>query len=732
MENIKIFTQLIASELHLSPHAVENTLKLLDEGCTIPFISRYRKERTGGLDEVQITAISNRVERLQEIAKRKETVIKTIKEQGKMTPDLQKRIDDCWELTVLEDIYLPYKPKRRTRAQVAREQGLEPLAQLLLMQREQHPEQVAQRFVVVGGSPANVTDALKGAQDIIAEQVSEDERSRNQVRSAFRREAFIESKVVKAKKDADEAQKYSDYFDWEEPLKRCSSHRLLAMRRGADEGILRVSLTIDDDEAVSRLQRNYVRGSGACQRLVAEAVEDGYKRLLLPSIETEFMNMSKEKADEEAIRVFAENLRQLLLSAPLGQKRVMGIDPGFRTGCKVVCLDAQGNLLHHEAIFPHPPVNHRMQATMHVQQMVKDYQIEAIAIGNGTASRETKEFITEVMGDGCWVMDNSKQTTPNTQHPTPKVFVVSEDGASVYSASKAAREEFPDEDVTVRGAVSIGRRLMDPLAELVKIDPKSIGVGQYQHDVDQTKLKHSLDQTVESCVNLVGVNLNTASQHLLTYVSGLGPVLAQNIVDFRKEHGAFTSRAQLKKVPRLGPAAYQQCAGFLRIPDAKNPLDNSAVHPESYHVVEQMAKDRNCTVSDLIKNKDMREDIDIKHYVTEETGLPTLTDIMKELEKPGRDPREQIEEFEFDNSVQSIDDLHEGMVLPGIVTNITNFGAFVDIGVHQDGLVHVSQLADRYVSDPTQVVRLHQHVQVRVIAIDLRRQRISLSMKGVR
>ena len=732
MENIKIFTQLIASELHLSPHAVENTLKLLDEGCTIPFISRYRKERTGGLDEVQITAISNRVERLQEIAKRKETVIKTIKEQGKMTPDLQKRIDDCWELTVLEDIYLPYKPKRRTRAQVAREQGLEPLAQLLLMQREQHPEQVAQRFVVVGGSPANVTDALKGAQDIIAEQVSEDERSRNQVRSAFRREAFIESKVVKAKKDADEAQKYSDYFDWEEPLKRCSSHRLLAMRRGADEGILRVSLTIDDDEAVSRLQRNYVRGSGACQRLVAEAVENGYKRLLLPSIETEFMNMSKEKADEEAIRVFAENLRQLLLSAPLGQKRVMGIDPGFRTGCKVVCLDAQGNLLHHEAIFPHPPVNHRMQATMHVQQMVKDYQIEAIAIGNGTASRETKEFITEVMGDGCWVMDNSKQTTPNTQHPTPKVFVVSEDGASVYSASKAAREEFPDEDVTVRGAVSIGRRLMDPLAELVKIDPKSIGVGQYQHDVDQTKLKHSLDQTVESCVNLVGVNLNTASQHLLTYVSGLGPVLAQNIVDFRKEHGAFTSRAQLKKVPRLGSAAYQQCAGFLRIPDAKNPLDNSAVHPESYHVVEQMAKDRNCTVSDLIKNKDMREDIDIKHYVTEETGLPTLTDIMRELEKPGRDPREQIEEFEFDNSVQSIDDLHEGMVLPGIVTNITNFGAFVDIGVHQDGLVHVSQLADRYVSDPTQVVRLHQHVQVRVIAIDLRRQRISLSMKGVR
>ena len=731
MENIKIFTQLIASELHMSPHTVENTLKLLDEGCTIPFISRYRKERTGGLDEVQITAISDRAERLQEIAKRKDTIVKTIKELGKMTVDMQKRIDNCWELTVLEDIYLPYKPKRRTRAQVAREQGLEPLAQILMMQREPHPERAAQRFVVVGGAPANVADALKGAQDIIAEQVSEDERSRNLVRSAFRREAFIESKVVKNKKDSDEAQKYSDYFDWEEPLKRCSSHRLLAMRRGAEEGILRISLTIDDDETVRRLKRNFPpppsQGGGACRRLLEEAVEDGYKRLLLPSIETEFMGLSKEKADEEAIRVFAENLRQLLLSAPLGQKRVMGIDPGFRTGCKVVCLDAQGNLLHHEAIFPHPPINHRMQATMHVQQMVKEYQIEAIAIGNGTASRETKEFVDEAISS--WQLAVSQEPKANGQKP--QIFVVSEDGASVYSASKVAREEFPDEDVTVRGAVSIGRRLMDPLAELVKIDPKSIGVGQYQHDVDQTKLKHSLDQTVESCVNLVGVNLNTASQHLLTYVSGLGTVLAQNIVDYRRKNGAFTSRAQLKKVPRLGPAAYQQCAGFLRIPEAKNPLDNSAVHPESYHVVEQMAKDHSCTVSDLINHKDMRDSIDIKQYVTTETGLPTLTDIMKELEKPGRDPREQIEEFEFDKSVQSIDDLHEGMVLPGIVTNITNFGAFVDIGVHQDGLVHVSQMADRYVSDPTQVVRLHQHVQVRVIAVDLRRQRISLSMKGV-
>ena len=720
MEHLKIFTQLIASELHLSEHAVENTLKLLDEGCTIPFISRYRKERTGGLDEVEITGISERLTRLQEIAKRKETIVSTITEQGNMTPELQKRIDECWESTVLEDIYLPYKPKRRTRAQVARELGLEPLAQILLLQREQDPKRAAQRFVT--GDVSDVATALKGAQDIIAEQVSEEERSRNQVRAAFRREAFIVSKVVKGKKDADEAAKYSDYFDWEEPLKRCSSHRLLAMRRGENEGFLRVSITIDDDEAVSRLQRNYVRGQGACQRLVAEAVEDGYKRLLCPSIETEFSNLSKEKADEEAIKVFTENLRQLLLGAPLGQKRVMGIDPGFRTGCKVVCLDAQGNLLHHEAIFPHPPVNHRMQATVHVQQMIHDYQIEAIAIGNGTASRETKEFVEDCI---------KSLPSPTGEGAGVRLFVVSEDGASVYSASKTAREEFPDEDVTVRGAVSIGRRLMDPLAELVKIDPKSIGVGQYQHDVDQTKLKHSLDQTVESCVNLVGVNLNTASQHLLMYVSGLGPTLAKNIVDYRKENGAFTSRAQLKKVPRLGPAAYQQCAGFLRIPDAKNPLDNSAVHPESYHIVEQMAKDCHCTVSDLISNHEKRAQIDIRDYVTDTIGLPTLTDIMKELEKPGRDPREQIEEFEFDASVQTMEDLHEGMELPGIVTNITNFGAFVDIGVHQDGLVHISQLADKYVSDPTQVVKLHQHVRVRVLDVDLRRHRISLSMRGM-
>lgn len=725
MENLKIFTQLISNELHLPEHGVENTLKLLDEGCTIPFISRYRKERTGGLDEVQITAISNRMEQLQEIAKRKDTIVKTIKEQEKMTPELERRIKECWDATMLEDIYLPFKPKRRTRAQVAREQGLEPLAAILLMQREPHPKEAAKRFVV--GDVADVAAALQGAQDIIAEQISEDERYRNTVRSTFRREAFIESKVVKAKKDSDEAQKYSDYFDWKEPLKRCSSHRLLAMRRGESEGILRLHLTIDDEETVRRLKRNLppapFNNSNNCRRLLEEAVEDGYKRLLMPSIETEFATLSKQRADEEAIRVFAENLRQLLLSAPLGQKRVMGIDPGFRTGCKVVCLDAQGNLLHHEVIFPHPPVNHRMQATMHVQDMLKKYSIEAIAIGNGTASRETKEFVEDCL---------KSLPSPLGEGSGVKLFVVSEDGASVYSASKVARDEFPDEDVTVRGAVSIGRRLMDPLAELVKIDPKSIGVGQYQHDVDQSKLKHTLDQTVESCVNLVGVNLNTASQHLLTYVSGLGPVLAQNIVTYRKEHGAFTSRAELKKVPRLGPAVFQQCAGFLRISGGKNPLDNSAVHPESYHVVEQMAKDCHCSVADLINNKGTRESIDIKKYVSDEVGLPTLTDIMKELEKPGRDPRQQMEEFEFDSSVQTVEDLREGMELPGIVTNITNFGAFVDIGVHQDGLVHVSQMADRYVSDPTQVVRLHQHVRVRVIAVDLRRQRISLSMKGMK
>ena len=720
-----IFARLIAQQLNLQERAVDNTLALLDEGCTIPFISRYRKERTGGLDEVQIAAISTQYERFKEIQKRKETVLKTITDLDKLTPELEKRITDCWDATELEDIYLPYKPKRRTRAQVAREQGLEPLAKILLLQRERAPERAALSQLSTLHSQLSVADALKGAQDIIAEMVSEDERSRQQLRGAFRRQAMITSKVVKAKADTDEAAKYSDYFDWEEPLKRCSSHRLLAMRRGESEGILRISISPDDDECIERLQRHYVYGNTPCGKLVAEAVEDGYKRLLKPSIETEFAALSKEKADEEAIRVFAENLRQLLLGAPLGQKRVMGVDPGFRTGCKVVCLDAQGNLLHHEAIFPHPPVNKRMESAMAIQKMLQKYQIEAISIGNGTASRETNDFIRDVLA-GRYDISPSRR-----EGEMPQVFTVSEDGASVYSASKIARDEFPDEDVTVRGAVSIGRRLMDPLAELVKIDPKSIGVGQYQHDVDQTKLKNSLDQTVESCVNNVGVNLNTASQHLLMYVSGLGPTLAKNIVDYRKENGAFTSRAQLKKVPRLGPAAFQQCAGFLRIPGAKNPLDNSAVHPESYDIVEQMAKDQNCTVSDLINNKEKREAIDIKRYVTAEVGIPTLTDILKELEKPGRDPREQIEEFEFDSRVNTVDDLIEGMELPGIVTNITNFGAFVDIGVHQDGLVHISQMANRRIAHPTDVVKLHQHIRVRVIEVDRRRNRISLSMKGL-
>ena len=711
---MNIFTKIIARQLSLPQEGVENTLKLLDEGCTIPFISRYRKERTGGLDEVQIAQISEMNARLKETAKRKETILKTIGEQGKLTDELKKRIDDCWDNTELEDIYLPYKPKRRTRAQVAREQGLEPLATLLMMQREPNPVKAAERFV--RGDVKDVPMALHGAQDIIAEQVSEDEGSRNVVRQQFRRDALIVSKVVKAKKDTDEAQKYSDYFEWEEPLRRCSSHRLLAMRRGESEGVLRVKIVTDDEQCITRLQRHYVKGHGKCQRLVAEAVEDGYNRLLQPSIETEFAAMSKEKADQEAIQVFTQNLRQLLMDAPLGQKRVMGIDPGFRTGCKVVCLDAQGNLLHHEAIFPHPPVNRIMEAKMHVLDMISDYQIEAIAIGNGTASRETREFIEDIASH---------------TEGAPAVFVVSEDGASVYSASKIAREEFPDEDVTVRGAVSIGRRLMDPLAELVKIDPKSIGVGQYQHDVDQTKLKNSLDQTVESCVNQVGVNLNTASQHLLMYVSGLGPALAKNIVDYRRENGPFASRAQLKKVPRLGPSAFQQCAGFLRIPNAKNPLDNSAVHPESYHIVEQMARDNGCTVGELITNEQKRKQVQMERYVTAEVGIPTLTDIMHELEKPGRDPRQQLEAFEFDPNVKEVDDLVEGMVLPGIVTNITNFGAFVDIGVHQDGLVHVSQMANRYVKDPNEVVHLHQHVHVRVIDVDRRRNRISLSMKGI-
>lgn len=708
---MNLFAKRISDLLNINIKYVDNTLELLDSGCTIPFISRYRKERTGGLDEVQITQICELNERMKETAKRKETIIKTISEQGKLTPELEKRINECWEPEVLEDIYMPYKPKRRTRAQVARENGLEPLATIIMLQRDNSPETTARRFI--NENVKSEEDAIKGALDIIAENVSEDERSRSQLRNAFRRGAIITSKVIKSKADTDEAAKYSDYFDFSEPLKRCSSHRLLAMRRGEKDGILRVSISADDEECVEKLKRLFVRGYGRCSTLVGEAVADSFKRLLKPSIETEFATLSKENADGDAIAVFAENLRQLLLAAPLGQKRVMGIDPGFRTGCKVVCLDEQGNLLHHEAIFPHPPRNEQIEASTQIKEMVKKYGVEAIAIGNGTASRETDRFVKTLgLADSI------------------QVFTVSEDGASVYSASKTAREEFPDKDVTVRGAVSIGRRLMDPLAELVKIDPKSIGVGQYQHDVDQAKLKKSLDLTVESCVNSVGVNLNTASKHLLTYVSGLGPTLAQNIIDYRTANGAFRSRSQLLKVPRLGPSAFEQSAGFLRIPDAKNPLDNTAVHPESYKIVEKMAKDCGCSVAELIKDKDKRKSIRLDRYVSEKVGMPTLTDIMAELEKPGRDPREQLEEFEFDPNVSTPDDLVEGMVLPGIVTNITNFGAFVDIGVHQDGLVHISQLADRYVSDPTQVVKLHQHVMVKVIEVDRRRNRISLSMKA--
>lgn len=702
---------IIAKEMGLAQKSVMGTIALLDEGCTIPFISRYRKEKTSGLDEVQITGIAQRYEKINELIHRKETIVKTITEQEKMTPQLQQRIDDCWDATTLEDIYLPFKPKRRTRAQIAREQGLEPLAQLILLQRERNPEHQAARFVK--GDVKDAVAAIKGAQDIIAEMVSEDENVRNRMRQLYKREAMICSKVVKAKADSDEAAKYSDYFDAEEPLRRCSGNRLLAMRRGEAEGILRISITIDGEEAIERIKPLYVRSRGRCQEIIEEAVDDAYKRLLVPSIENEFAAASKQKADEEAIGVFAENLRQLLLAAPLGQKRVMGVDPGIRTGCKVVCLDAQGNLLYHDVVFAVGSQGNGEVAQRKFGSIAKRFAVEAVAVGNGTASRETTDIVKRAMAELGGI----------------NVFVVSEDGASVYSASKVARDEFPDEDVTVRGAVSIGRRLMDPLAELVKIDPKSIGVGQYQHDVDQSLLKQSLDRTVESCVNTVGVNLNTASIHLLTYVSGLGPTLAKNIVEYRKEHGPFASRAQLKKVPRLGPAAFTQCAGFLRIPDAKNPLDASAVHPERYAVVEAMAKDCHCTVGDLMQSADKRKSIDLKRYVTADMGMPTLTDIMAELEKPGRDPRAAIETFEFDPNVHTPDDLIEGMVLPGIVTNITKFGAFVDVGVHQDGLVHVSQLANRYVSDPLEVVHLHQHVRVKVIEVDRKRNRISLSIK---
>ena len=855
----------ISHSLSRPLQSVSAVITLLNEGCTIPFISRYRKERTGNLDEVQITDISELYDRLKELGKRKETILKIIREQEKITPELEARIRACMDSTELEDIYLPYKPKRRTRAQIAREQGLEPLA-LAIMEEAQKPtappdlpegggdklasilqkyqgrakESLSSRVRIgtpplsgrLGGAPLPLSGESEGALalDIIAEIVSENQQARNTVRTAYQRGAVITSKVIKKMKDTDEAQKFADYFDFSEPLRRCNSHRLLAIRRGEAQGILRVSITIDGEECISRLTRQFVRGHGVCQTLVSQAVEDSFKRLINPSIENEFATLSKEHADEEAIKVFTENLRQLLLSPPLGQKRVLALDPGFANGCKIACLDEQGNLLHHEIIYPHPPRNQVRQATEALQRMINTYKIEAIAIGNGTASRESKEFVENITtettagpspsplphreGSDYRHLPKSKQQftdnaspnfakqidnyhNPNSKpqsagHTTPLplgegsgegpvgpvasasslfIFLVSEDGASIYSASPVAREEFPDEDVTTRGAISIGRRLMDPLAELVKIDPKSIGVGQYQHDVDQSKLKHSLDQTVMSCVNQVGVNLNTASLHLLTYVSGLGPALARNIIDYRREHGPFTSRAQLKKVKRLGDTAYQQCAGFLCIPNTKNPLDNSAVHPESYHIVEQMAKDLKCTIKDLIGNKKLLAEIDVKRYLTpqpplrrergsagngslkdgdklkkslpscerigtplpsEGSGEATLRDILTELEKPGRDPRGEVEVFEFDKNVHTLSDLIIGMELPGIVTNITNFGAFVDIGVHQDGLVHISQLSDRFVTDPTQVIRLHQHVRVRVVEVDMRRKRIALSMKNIK
>lgn len=704
-----LFYQMISGNLNLPSKQVSATLNLLEGGATIPFISRYRKEVTGGLDEVQIEAIQSQYEKLQETAKRKETILKTIDAQGKLTQELQKRIDQTWDTTELEDIYLPYKPKRKSRAESARQLGLEPLSTLLMMQREPNPELIAKRYVK--GEVKSVEEALKGARDIIAEQVSENEQSRSYVRNAFGRDAVLTSRVVKTKEA--EAAKYRDYFDWKEPLKRCSSHRLLAIRRGEAEGMLKVSITPNDDYCMERLQRQYVRGRNGSSEQVSMAIDDAYKRLLKPSIESEFAGMSKEKADEEAIRVFAENLRQLLLASPLGQKRVMGIDPGFRTGCKVVCLDAQGNLLHNENIYPHPPVGKTKEAMSRLQKMLEAYRIEAIAIGDGTASRETESFVKSMRF-----------------YTDVQVFVVSEQGASIYSASKLAREEFPEYDVTVRGAVSIARRLMDPLAELVKIEPKSIGVGQYQHDVDQGKLKRSLDQTVVNCVNQVGVNLNTASSHLLTYISGLGPQLAQNIVNYRTENGPFTSRKELMKVPRMGAKAFEQCAGFLRIPNAQNPLDNTAVHPESYGIVESMAKDLGCSINELITNKEQRLRIVPERYLNEKVGMPTLRDILQELEKPGRDPRGKAKVFEFDPNVRTMDDLRVGMELPGIVGNITNFGAFVNIGIKESGLIHLSQMSDRYITDPNEVVAIHQHVRVQVVSIDTERKRIGLKLIG--
>lgn len=700
---------LVAKKLGLNEWQVENTIRLMDGGATIPFISRYRKEMTGSLDEVQLMHIKEEYDRLKDLDSRKEAVIKSIEEQEKMTPELRKRIDESVTMSELEDIYLPYRPKRRTRATIAREKGLEPLAVILMDQKENDPSLKAEEFL--NDDVTTVEDALAGASDIIAEWISEDEKARKQMRYLFEKEAVIYSRVVKGKEA--EGIKYSDYYDWSEPLKKCPSHRLLAMRRGEEEGFLRLSVEPIEENALDMLKAIFIKGRNASSDLVGEAVKDSWKRLLSSSMETEFRNFSKEKADIEAISVFAENLRQLLLGSPLGEKNVLAIDPGFRTGCKIVCLDRQGNLIHNETIYPHPPQNETAMSIKKILSLVSAYKIEAIAIGNGTASRETEDFIK-------WVkFENDIQ-----------VFVVSEAGASIYSASKTARDEFPDYDVTVRGAVSIGRRLMDPLAELVKIDPKSIGVGQYQHDVDQQKLQKSLDDVVMSCVNAVGVEVNTASKHLLTYVSGLGPQLAQNIVDYRAENGPFRARKELLKVKRMGEKAFEQSAGFLRIRNAENPLDASAVHPESYHVVELMSKDIGCDVKELITNENKRKDIKLDQYITPVIGLPTLKDIIDELAKPGRDPRSKIKQFSFAD-VHTMEDLSQGMVIPGIVTNITKFGAFVDIGIKQDGLVHISNMSKTYITDPSSVVKLHQHVMVKVLAVDIERKRIQLSMKDV-
>ncbi len=704
--------QLIAQRLNLREKQVEQTIALLDEGATIPFISRYRKEATGGLDEVAVAAVAEQHRQLDELEHRKAFVLETIEAQGALTDELRARITACWDATEIEDIYLPFKPKRRTRAQMAREKGLEPLAQRLLLRPNSDPEQEAEGFLT--DEVGTVDEALQGARDIIAEQISEDEHSRQTLRRIYSREAVITSKAVKGKSETPEAAKYRDYFEWSEPLKRCTSHRLLAMRRGESEGVLRVTITpADDERATEQVARRYVKSGTRAAEQVEMAAGDAYKRLLRPSIETEFAASSKEQADEEAIRVFATNLKQLLLAAPLGQRRIMGIDPGFRTGCKVVCLDAQGALLHNETIYPHPPKNETVRSEQTLRRLLKDYAVEAVAIGNGTAGRETEEFVRGLHVEGV------------------EIFLVSEDGASVYSASATAREEFPDYDVTVRGAVSIGRRLADPLAELVKIDPKAIGVGQYQHDVDAGALKRSLDQTVESCVNAVGVNLNTASAHLLTYVSGLGAALAKKIVEYRTTYGPFGSRRELLKVPRLGAKAFEQCAGFLRIVDGKNPLDNTAVHPERYDIVQHMAADAGLDVPALIADAEARKRLDLKRYCTADVGLPTLTDILAELDKPGRDPRGKAEVFSFEEGIHSIDDLEIGMILPGVVTNVTNFGAFVDLGIKVKGLVHVSQLADRFVRDPNEVVHVQQQVRVRVLEIDEARGRIALSMKSV-